>query len=165
MSERIFTPPTECVATLKAIEADPLNLNAAALAHVRTCVACAEARVHWLAQEDAPHALAPAGYFDRLPERILRKLPTRRYNPFTSHGLLWAAAAVVIVAAGLSGFMAGRANRTPVVEAKAPAEFRDVMPDTPFQDSEDALSQLDALSPEEAETVLKRLETRVTTKP
>lgn len=163
MSESFFTPPPECAAALKAIETDPLNLNKATLAHVRTCTACAEARVHWLAQEEVPYALAPSGYFDRLPERVLRKLPTRRYNPFTSRGLLWTAAATIIVAAALSGFLAGRANRTPVVMAEKHetiVDMREVMPDTPFQENEDPLSQLSVLSEEEADAVLKRLDAR-----
>ncbi len=162
MSGSLLPIPDPCQATLTAIEQDPLELPIEVRHHLRGCAACTEARVHWLALEEAPHALAPAGYFDRLPERILRKLPTRTRRLQRHYRLLWAAAAAILMAgAGLGGFGLGKATRPPLVEAalpQHPSEIQELMPDAPFQENEDAMSQLSNLSQEEAEAVLKRLE-------
>jgi hypothetical protein len=152
-----------CTQALDAIQVDPLDPGAEAEAHMRICRACAEARVAYLAQEESPEALAPAGYFERLPDRILRKLPARprlrlRTGPFT-----WAAAAALLMAVGAGAFWAGRANRAPLVEAtlpRTPSEVQEVLPETPFLDQEDALSQLTALSQQEADAVLRTLSDR-----
>ncbi len=164
--------PPNCVAALAAIQIDPLDPGAEAETHMKICRACAEARVAYFAQEDFPEALAPAGYFDRLPDRVLRKLPTRRslhqrLRPFT-----WAAA-VLLLAVGTGAFWAGRANRAPLVEASLPRaspEVLEILPDTPFQDSEDAVSEdaatkLSALSEEDANAVIRALTLRQTHTP
>ena len=110
-----------------------------------------------------PGALAPAGYFDRLPDRILRKLPVRqalhhRVRPFT-----WAAAAALLVAVGAGAFWVGRANRTPLVEATLPRqpeviETSLMVSDIPFRDREEEAAQIQALTPEEMKAFLKDLD-------
>jgi hypothetical protein len=159
MSERLL--PEACQQALNAIEADPLALPEEALAHLRACPACREARVLWLAQEEAPAALTPAGYFDHLPQRVLRKLPARRASGAHPHAILWLAAAGLALALGMGGYLAGRVQRTPVVEAtleKPPTDLSEFVPDTPFDEGEDALTQLADLSPRDANLVLQRLE-------
>lgn len=162
MSEALIPLPEACEAALAAIERDPLDLPPEIRAHLRGCPACAEARVQWLALEDAPQALAPAGYFDRLPARVLRKLPARTGLLHRPHKLLWAAAAVLLMSGvGVGGFWLGKANRNPLVEAalpRTPGEAQELITDAPFQENEDAMSQLSTLSQEEAEAVLNRLE-------
>ncbi len=162
MSEVLLPIPKACEATLAAIERDPLALPNEALAHLRQCPTCAEARVQWLALEEVPHALAPAGYFDHLPTRIQRKLPVRAGRLGRPRKLLWAAAAALLMAGmGVSGFWLGKANKTPLVEAtlpRNPSEVQELIVDAPFQEDDDALSQLSTLSQEEAEAVLKQLE-------
>lgn len=152
-----FPPiPPDCVPVLAEIEADPLGLSPAAEAHVRACPACAETRVAWLAQQDA-EAQAPAGYFERLPDRILSKLPSGpRRRP---HVALWAMAAALLLAAATGGFWAGRANRAPMVEATLTpaADVRDALPDTPFLEGEEDFAQLPNLSPEQAQQVIERV--------
>jgi len=154
--------PEACAKTLAEIEAHALDLGPAAEAHLRSCPACAEARVAWLAQEEAS-AQAPAGYFERLPDRILSKLPAgRRRRP--TYPVLWALAAALMAAVGAGGFLAGRANRAPMVEAElAPppaAEPREALPDTPFQEGEDDYAQLPEMTPEEAHRFMERVRTR-----
>ncbi|BDU73361.1 hypothetical protein [Mesoterricola silvestris] len=149
-----------CLEALAAIEADPLDLPAEVEAHVRGCSGCSEARVTWLALDDAPAALAPAGYFDQLPSRIVRKLPTRP-RAGGGHGALWALAAGLLMAVGAGGFWLGRANRQPLVEATytpAAAELPAALPETPFMEGEDEVAQLRKLTPEKADTVLEGLE-------
>lgn len=154
-------PPQACAPVLAAIEADPLDPGPEAQAHLRTCRACAEARICYLAQEENPEVLAPAGYFERLPERILRKLPARpplhrRFGP-----LAWTAAATVLMAVGVGAFFAGRANRTPLVEATLPRpqDTAEVpASDTPFHDREEDAAQIQALSPDEMKALLKHLD-------
>jgi hypothetical protein len=162
MSEALHSIPEVCQRALAAIEADPLELPAEVLTHLHGCPACAEARVHWLALEEAPQALAPAGYFDRLPARILRKLPAKPGVLKSRQKWLWASAAAVLMGGiGLGGFWLGHANKKPLVEAtlpRTPSEIQELIPDTPFQENEDAISKLSNLSPEEAEAVLKRVE-------
>jgi hypothetical protein len=154
-----FPPiPDACRQALADIEQDPLALSAATEAHVQGCRACSETRIAWLAQQDA-QAQAPAGYFERLPDRVLSKLPSgpRRLRP---HLALWALAAALLLAVATGGFWAGRANRTPVVEATlAPAAFdaHDPLPDTPFQEGEDDFAQLPSLSPEQAQQLIERV--------
>lgn len=162
MNSRPLPLPEACTAALSAIEADPLDPGPAAEAHLKVCTACAEARVFVLAQEDNPEALAPAGYFDHLPGRILRKLPTRPALHHRLGPLGWTAAAVVLMAVGTGAFLAGRANRTPYVEATLPRQpdILEVSPtDTPFHNHEEEAAQVQALSPEEMKALLKRLDT------
>jgi len=154
-----FPPiPAACLSTLAEIETDPLQLTAASAAHVRACTACAETRIAWLAQEES-EALAPSGYFESLPERILSKLPAgpRRSRP---HIALWGLAAAIMLAVATGGFWAGRANRTPMVEATlvpASLDSHETLPDTPFQEGEEDYAQLPNLSPEQARKVIERV--------
>ena len=162
MKDPVTSVPEACRQALAEIEADPLALTGAAEAHVRACPACFEARVAWLAQEEAG-AQAPAGYFEALPSRVLAKLPTspRRRK---SYPMLWALAAALMAAVGAGGFLAGRANRTPMVEAElAPlpaAETHEALPDTPFQEGEDEYAQLPEMTPEEAHRFMERVRSR-----
>ncbi|MFN7956883.1 MAG: hypothetical protein U0P46_00945 [Holophagaceae bacterium] len=152
--------PSTCAPVLEAVLADPLDPGPEAEAHLQICLACAEARVAYLAQEESPEALAPAGYFEHLPGRVLRKLPARRSLHQRVSPLAWAVAAALLMAVGAGAFWAGRANRTPLVEAtlpRTPSEVQEVVPETPFLDPEDAVSQLTALSPQEADAVLQAL--------
>jgi len=158
MSER----SQACQAALAAIEQDPLELPPDAAAHVARCPACAEARVQWLAMEDAPAALAPAGYFDQLPGRIVGKLPARPASRGQQRWL-WAMAAALLVAVGVGGFFLGRVNREPLVEATLAPGVQDraepqVLPETPFHLGDDEMTQVRQLSPEAARDLIKRLD-------
>ena len=150
-----------CPRALEAIEADPLDLPEEVLAHLDTCPACREARVLWLAQEEASPVLVPADYFERLPGRVLRKLPARRANGAFRHPILWLAAAGLALALGIGGYLAGRVQNAPAAEAglgRPPADLNEFAPETPFGANEDALSQLSDMSQEDAEQVLQQLE-------
>lgn len=149
---------------LQAIEADPLNLPPDVAAWVRRSPALSELRVHWLALEDspAPPTLAPAGYFQGLPGRVLRKLPTKLPARRRAHPALWAAAAALMLAIGMGGFWAGKANRAPLVEAKVQeAEpVKDIpLADAPFQENDDVLVQIQNLSPEEIQRIADKVKT------
>jgi hypothetical protein len=161
MNAEPLTLPEACSFALARIEADPLTPGPEVESHLRQCRACAEARVAYLAQEPAPEVLAPAGYFERLPDRLLRKLPARP-RPF-SHlkGATWAAAAALLMAVGAGAFWAGRANRTPYVEASLPKApvVEPALADAPFQDADGEAAQVQALSPAEMKALLKRLDT------
>lgn len=153
--------PDACLAALAAVEADPLDPGPMATTHLKACTACAEARVFFLAQEDSPEVLAPAGYFEHLPGRLLRKLPARPPLHRRLGPLAWAAAAVVLMAVGTGAFLAGRANRTPYVEAALPRQpdlLETSTSDTPFHNHEEDAAQVQALSPEEMKVLLKRLD-------
>jgi hypothetical protein len=148
---------------MAAVHGDPLNPGAAIEVHLRTCRACSEARVAYLAQEDFPAVLTPAGYFDRLPDRILRKLPVRQPLHQRVHPVTWAVAAALLMAVGAGAFWAGRANRAPLVEATLPRqpeviETSTTMPDTPFHDREEDAAQIQTLTPEEMRAFLKNLD-------
>lgn len=152
--------PETCAAALSAIEADPLDPGVAAESHMKTCTACSEARVFFLAQEDSPKILAPAGYFERLPSRILRKLPARPALHHRLGPLGWAAAAALLMAVGTGAFLAGRANRTPYVEATLPAQpglLETSTTDTPFHNHEEEAAQVQSLSPDEMKALLEHL--------
>ncbi len=162
MTREAFPLPDACARALEAVALDPLEPGAEVERHLRACPACAEARVIFLAQEEAPEALVPAGYHDRLPGRILGKLPSRPGLPHHRlRGLAWAAAAVLLMAVGAGAFWAGRANRTPLVEASVPkpAETLEVsVPEAPFRDRDEDAAQLQTLTPEEMKALLKRLD-------
>jgi predicted anti-sigma-YlaC factor YlaD len=156
--------PEACSRALDAVQADPLEPGAEVEAHMQICRACSEARVAYLAQEEFPEALAPAGYFDRLPGRVLRKLPARSGLHRRMRPMAWAAAAVTLMAVGAAAFWAGRANRTPYVEATFPrspeiTETTVTVSDTPFHDREEDAAQVQTLTPEEMKALLKRLDT------
>lgn len=161
MSDRQVELPLACAEALLALEADPLDPPGAVQDHLRACPACAEARVLWLAQAEAPMALAPAGYFERLPGRILGKLPAGRRPAARRSGWLATAAAVLLALTAGSGFWAGRANREPLVEAstpRTPSDLKESQPETPFHDKYEVIEQFQSLSPEEAQALLKQLE-------
>ena len=150
--------PSACRSALARIQAEPLQLPAVVAAHVRTCHTCSEARVAWLAQEEAGPVLTPAGYFDQLPGRILGKLPTRRRR--AARPLFWAAAASLLLAAGLGGFRLGQSEPATVTEASLPAqpvEAWEMLLDAPFQALEEEPARQPALSQEELLAVLERL--------
>jgi len=153
--------PEACSRTLEAVLRDPLEPGTPAEAHLKACSPCAEARVAYLAQEEAPEPLVPAGYFERLPERIVRKLPLRAPAHRWLQPLGWAAAAALLMAIGTASFWAGRANRTPLVEAALPRPTEAVessAPDTPFHNHEEDASQVQSLTPDEMKALLKRLD-------
>lgn len=152
--------PAACTCALEAVVADPLSPGPAAEAHLRTCRPCAEARVALLAQEEATGVVLPEGYLERLPGRILGKLPVRVPLHRRFHPMLWAAAAALVMGVGAGAFWAGRANRTPLVEASLPAaESQEASEgDIPFHDREEDAAQVHALSPEEMQALLKRLD-------
>lgn len=160
MTPEIPSPlPEACAAAQAALERDALELSAADLAHVRACPACAEARVLWLAQEDAPATLTPAGYFERLPGRVAAKLPGRPKDG-TLRPWLWAAAGALLAAGLAGGYLAGRATRPPVVEASLPRtapEVHEDVPEAPFQEKDDVLSKVDELSPEQLKALMDKL--------
>ncbi len=161
MTRETLPLPEACQRTLAALEADPLDPGRDAQAHLRGCPACAEARVIFLAQEEAPDSLAPAGYFDRLPGRILGKLPVRQGLSRRLHGLGWAAAAVLLMAASAGAFWAGRANRTPLVEANLPKPVDTVeitVPEEPFHDRDEEAAQLQTLSPSDMKALLQQMD-------
>ncbi len=160
MSTQPTASPELIEKAIAAIEADPLHLPAEVEALLKSNAALSELRVHWLAQEEAPSATAPAGYFQALPGRVLRKLPTKlvvRHRPAPA---LWAAAAALMLVIGAGGFWVGKANRAPLVEAKTqdiePAKELPVA-DAPFQENDDVMVQIQNMSPEE----LQRLADKV----
>ena len=149
-----------CLEALAAIEADPLALPPQVEAHVKSCMACSETRVAWLAMEDSAPVPVPAGYFDHLPDRILMKLPAKPRRGYL-HPTLWALAAGLLVAVGAGGFLLGRANRQPMVEANlapAPQELPAALPETPFLENDDTMAQLHKMSPKEAKALIDRLD-------
>ena len=161
MSPESITPE-QFENAMQAIEADPLNLPADVAALVKQSPALSELRVHWLALEDpgATNSSAPAGYFQALPGRILRKLPTKVAARHRFHPALWVAAAALMLAIGTGGFWAGKANRTPLMEAKAqesePAKDLPVA-DAPFQESDDEMVQIQNLTPEDIQRIADKV--------
>ena len=159
--------PEACARALAALETDALEPGHEAEAHLRACAACAEARVMLVAQEEAPLPLAPAGYFEALPARIGRKLPAAK-SPRRLPGWLWAAAAAVLMAAGLGGYLAGRATPAPpvlqpVAQQTAPSAESSASQDRalPFHDRDEDLAELGGLSSAE----MKELVSKVDAKP
>ena len=162
MNEAVPALPEVCSRALASVQVDPLEPGAEAEAHLKACRACSEARIAFLAQEDACEALAPTGYHDRLPDRLVRKLPARPSLHHQIRPLVWTAAAALLMAVGAGAFWAGRANRAPLVEAALPrpAEVIDltVTADTPFHDHEEDAAQIQSFTPEEMSALLKRME-------
>jgi hypothetical protein len=162
MSEALLPIAKTCATALEAILLDPLEPGAEVEVHMQSCRACSEARVAYLAQEDCPAVLAPAGYFERLSGRVLRKLPPRPGLRHRLHPFVWAAAATLLMAVGAGAFWAGRANRVPLVEATLPRLPELLYPgstvsDTPFHDREEDAAQVQTLTPEEMKALLNRL--------
>lgn len=161
MNEEMMIPlPEACARAMAALEADPLEPGSEAEAHVRSCPACAEAQVMLLAQEDASLPLAPAGYFEALPGRVLRKLPVakarRRLPPW-----LWAAAAALLMAAGLGGYLAGRTTAVPTIAPMAqqiqPADLGTQDRTLPFHDKDEDMAEVGGLSPSEMKDLVSTL--------
>ncbi len=158
MNEQPLSPA--CETALAAFQHNPLELPADVEAHLRICTACTEARIVLLAQEEAPTPLVPAGYFERLPARVLGKLPQRRQPVLFRPWMLAGAAALLLAVGGIS-FMAGRANPTEAVAAAElkPHEARSIQKNTlPFQDAQDNLDTLQDMTPEEAKALVEQLE-------
>lgn len=163
MSEPLLSIPQACQQALAAIEQNPLELPPEIQHHLHTCAACSETRVLWLSQEEAPLPLVQGNYFQSLPDRILRKLPAPRKLSRRAHPALWLAAAAALAAASLGGFLAGKINRTPLVEARLPAstsENHEVLEEALGTDADESITQLSTLSPEETQTLLKRLDSQ-----
>ncbi len=161
MSTKAITPE-QLEKAMQAIEADPLNLPTDVAALVRLSPALSEMRVHWLALEDpvATNVTAPTGYFQALPGRVVRKLPIKLAVRHRFHPALWAAAAAIMLAIGMGGFWAGKANRMPLVEAKVQeSEPTKDLPvaDAPFQESDDVMVQIQNLSPEEIQRIADKV--------
>lgn len=165
MNSEPLHAPEPCLAPLAAIVANPLEPGAEAEAHLKHCPACAEARIQFLAQEEVPEVLAPAGYFEHLPGRLVGKLPARPTLRLRLGTLAWAAAAALLMAVGAGAFLAGRANRTPYVEARQPEAIEVLPSDTPFHSREEDASQVQALTPEEMQALLRRLDPPAPTSP
>lgn len=162
MNAELQPMPDICARVLDRVATDPLDPGAEAEAHLRSCPACAEARVMLLAQEEAPAALAPAGYFEALPSRVVRKLPVAK-APRRLPGWLWAAAAAVLVAASVGGFLAGRATPAPPVlqpmaQQTQPADALPQDRALPFQDRDEDLAELGGLSPDEMKALVSSLD-------
>lgn len=162
MNEEMMIPmPEACARAMTALEADPLEPGAEAEAHLRGCAACAEAQVLLLAQEDASLPLAPAGYFEALPGRVLRKLPAtkaRRRLPTW----IWAAAAALLVAGGLGGYLAGRTTAVPTVAPMAqqlqPADIGGLDRAMPFHDRDEDMAEVGGLSQAEMKDLVSTLD-------
>lgn len=162
MNEEMMTPlPEACARALEAVEADPLEPGAEAEAHLKICAACSEARILLLAQEDEALPLAPAGYFEALSARITRKLPaarTQRRLPAWT----WAAAAAVLMAVGVGGYLAGRATPAPPVlqpmaQQTQPADLPSQDRALPFHDRDEDMAELGGLSPSEMKDLVSTL--------
>lgn len=162
MLEEMIPLPEACARALTAVEADPLDPGAEAEAHLEGCAACAEARVMLLAQEDAPLPLAAAGYFEALPARIARKLPAAK-APRRLPSWIWAAAAAILVATGVGGYMAGRATPAPPVlqpmaQQIQPADLQGQDRIVPFHDRDEDMAELGNLSPTEMKDLMSALD-------
>lgn len=154
--------PDPCARAMRALEADALHPGAEAEAHLRGCAACAEARIMLLAQEDAPLPLVPAGYFEALPPRLARKLPAAKAPRRPLPAWIWGAAAGVLMAAGLGGYLAGRATPAlpvlqPVAQQSTPAEAG-ADRTLPFHDRDEDLAELGSLSPGEMRDLVSTLD-------
>ncbi len=153
--------PEACARAMAALELDPLEPGGEAEAHLRGCAACAEAQVLLLAQEDAALPLAPAGYFEALPGRVLRKLPAakaRRRLP----AWIWAAAAALLVAGGLGGYLAGRTTAVPTVAPMAqqiqPTDLSAPDRALPFHDRDEDMAEVGGLSQTEMKDLVSTLD-------
>ncbi len=151
--------PEPCARALAAVEQDPLAPGVEAESHLRRCPACAEARVMLLAQEDELPPLVPAGYFETLPARIARKLPAAK-APRRLPSWLWGAAAAVLMAASVGGYLAGRATPAPpVLQPVAEQRTQQAQPtDLPFHDRDEDLAELGSLSPSEMKELVSTLD-------
>jgi hypothetical protein len=152
--------PAGCQDALRAIKLDALNLPLKTLQHVSVCSKCSEARVLWLAQEDFDIQLTPAGYFDKLPSRILQKLPVAQKTPLYRLPLLISAASLLLFS-GLSGYWYGRQSQFSPIILEAivpPKDIRDPFLNDPTSFSSiELFSQVHDLTPEETQMLMKDL--------
>ena len=160
--EEMIPIPEACARALAALETDPLEPGGEAEAHLRICGACAEARVMLLAQEDAPLPLVPAGYFEALPARVTRKLPAAK-GPRRLPAWIWAAAAAILMAAGLGGYLAGRATPAPPVlqpmaQQTQPADITGQDRAMPFHDRDEDLAEVGGLSPSQMQELVSTMD-------
>jgi hypothetical protein len=152
-------PPQSCQDALLAIEADPLNLSPDILDHVSVCPMCSEVRVMWLAQEDFDAAAAPAGYFQRLPSRVLQKMPLPSSRLSLKIPILASAASLMLIASA-GGFWFGRQTQPTTVVFEAvmpPRDMQDYFQDPSSFSSLELFSQIPDLTPEETAALMTDL--------
>ena len=152
--------PIECRDALRAIEGGPIDLDAETLGHISACRQCSEARVMWLALEDCDNAQAPAGYFEALPGRVLRKLPAQATRHLSKIPLLTTAATLLILAGTTGGYWFGRHDQTGPVLLEAvhtPRDFQDIFADPTSFSSFELFSQIPDLTPEETKAMMTDL--------
>jgi len=151
--------PLNCQNALRAIETDPLNLPPDALEHVLACPSCSEVRVMWLAQDDFDSPIAPAGYFDSLPYRVLQKLPVSS-NRFRMRTPLLLSAASMILIASAGGYWFGRQSMPAPMIMEAvlpPRDMQDILQDTTSFSSIELFSQVQYLTQEETNALMEDL--------
>jgi len=148
--------PLDCQNALQAIENDPLELPRDVLQHISTCRMCSETRVMWIAQEDFEHPIVHAGYFDSLPNRIFRKLPTHSTRLWLRLPLLVSAASIMFITAA-SLYWLGRQSQPSTVVLEAlipPKDMHDYLHDfTSFYNIE-LFAQVSDLTPEETQALI-----------
>ncbi|MCL1893786.1 MAG: hypothetical protein FWG02_06090 [Holophagaceae bacterium] len=153
--------PDTCMVALSAIQSDPLELPSSVLDHISICPKCSEARVMWLAQEDFEYQIAPPGYFEKLPGRILQKLPVSPSRLSFRIPLL-ASAASLLLLTGISGYWYGRQSHqtTVVLEALVPAPKNIQDPfnlDFTSFTSIELFSKVESMTPEETKELMNGL--------
>jgi len=151
--------PLDCQNALRTIETDPLNMPPDAQKHVAACPPCSEARVMWLAQDDFVSPIAPMGYFDRLPGRVLQKLPVSLTRFRMRTPLLFSAASMILIAC-LSGYWFGRQSQPAPMIMEAvmpPRDMQDILQDPTSFSSIELFSQVQFLTPEETNALMKDL--------
>jgi len=151
--------PANCQNALRAIEVAPLNLPHDALEHISTCPSCSEARVMWLAQDDFDNPIAPMGYFDSLPTRLLKKLPIPSARFRLRAPLLISAASMTLIASA-AGYWFGRQSQiTPVIMEAVipPRDMQDFLQDPTSFSSIELFSQVQYLTREETNALMRDL--------
>ncbi|MCL1908800.1 MAG: hypothetical protein FWG12_05470 [Holophagaceae bacterium] len=150
-----------CHAALQAIERSPLDLDSGSLKHISQCPMCSEARVMFLAQDDFDPCLAPAGYFDKLPSRVLQKLPVAPVR-FRLRTMLLISAASMFFLTGLGGYWYGRQSHLSTIVLEAVIPIPKDLQDPFFQDytsftSIELFSQVESMTPEETQKLMEGL--------
>lgn len=163
MNEEMIPLPEACARALAAVETDPLSPGVEVEAHLRACSACAEARVMLLAQEDAALPLVPAGYFETLSARVLRKLPVPKPSRRPLPTWVWAAAAGILMAAGVGGYLAGRATPAPpmlqpLAQQTQPTDLSSQDQVLPFHDRDEDLAELGGLNHSQMKELVSTLD-------